>query len=686
MKKLYTTVLLLTLGASAGWSQNIGINETGNAPDASAGLEVDFTDKGVLIPRVALVQTTNTAPITAPATALLVYNTATANDVTPGFYYWNGTEWTRIGAGAGYWDRDPGNEYLYPSNINDQVGIGTNTPGAKLDVDHDAEDIAVRAEGRFGPTNGYLGVQGGTNFDGIGSLDNAGNEVGVLGISTGGSSTDNYGVFGHSNGWGGRFEHENGNTFVELGGDTYAARIVDGSEGTGKILTSVDNNGNAIWKKPGCGDNQEGFEAGTGPWSNGSGDDIWETNSGATGSTGTGPSGANEGTEYIYCETSGTSSGDVFILQSEMTTCSDPSVSFDYHMYFDGKTDGTLNLDISTDGGTTWNNEWNTSGDQGNAWQNDETVNLGAYANQAIMLRFHFTTGAGTSYQYDCALDDINLFDIDVSAGSFASTDDDWERVGPNFVRTMNDGDSVLIGSGNGPTYPYEFAVDNGSASGTNIGIGSIEYFTDEASETTINNRFSPADDAVEDLGSTGQRWDEVFAANGTINTSDRRDKKDIESLNYGLNEVMQLKPVSFNWKDHLSSPDQKGKKKIGLIAQELHDIVPEVVKTKDYVKIGEDPDTEEPIREVQEAKRWGVFYSDLIPVLIKALQEEDSKVEALKALVEKQQEELDALKSEQTAEATESNEIEHLKEQNAKQQALIDELSKRLEKLESEE
>lgn len=679
MRNFIITILLSLPVLTTAWSQNIGINSTGNAPDQSAGLDVDFTDKGVLIPRVALIETTNTAPITTPATALLVYNTANINDVTPGFYYWDGTVWTRIGAGTGYWDRDAVNEYLFPSNINDNVGIGTNTPAARLDADSGTEDISVRGIGRFGPTRGYLGVQGNTGFDGIGTLDINGNEIGVVGLSTGTSSTDNYGVYGHSNGWGGRFEYEDGNQFVEMGGNTYAIRIVDGTEGTGKVLTSIDNNGNAIWKEPGCKDVQSGFESGLGLWSSAGGDGNWETNSGTTSSTSTGPSSANEGTSYAYCETSGSSGGDLYILETEQVTCENPSISFDYHMYFNGNTDGTLELEVSTDGGATWINIWSQTGDQGNAWQN-QNVNLNAYASQSISLRFAFTTGtAGSTFQYDCALDDINLIDVNPSAGGSTTPDDDWQRAGPLFVRTMNDDDSVLVGSGAGPTYPYDFAVDNGSASGTNIGIGSIEYFTDEASETTINNRFSPADDAIEDLGSTGQRWAEVFAANGVINTSDRRDKKDIESLSYGLEEIMQLEPVSFNWKDHLSSPDQKGKKKIGLIAQELHKVVPEVVKTKDYIKIGENPDTEEPIKEVQEAKRWGVFYADLIPVLIKALQEEDEKVEALKAQIETQNDELNTLNQQQ-------DEVEALKEQNAKQQALIEELSKRLEKLESED
>ena len=82
-----------------GLAQNIGVSTTGAIPDASAGLDISFTDKGLLVPRVALAGTNVAGPITLPATSLLVYNTATvggANAVTPGFYYWDGTQWIRF--------------------------------------------------------------------------------------------------------------------------------------------------------------------------------------------------------------------------------------------------------------------------------------------------------------------------------------------------------------------------------------------------------------------------------------------------------------------------------------------------------------------------------------------------------------------------------------------------------------
>ena len=77
-------------------AQNVGINSTGATPDLSAILDVSATDKGMLVPRVALTLTTDPSPVTSPATSLLVYNTATVNDVVTGYYYWDGTQWVRL--------------------------------------------------------------------------------------------------------------------------------------------------------------------------------------------------------------------------------------------------------------------------------------------------------------------------------------------------------------------------------------------------------------------------------------------------------------------------------------------------------------------------------------------------------------------------------------------------------------
>lgn len=81
------------------FAQNMSINNTGNAPDASSMLDVSSDTKGLLIPRISLTLTTTASPVTSPANSLLVYNTNTAGDVTPGYYYWYSAQakWVRVG-------------------------------------------------------------------------------------------------------------------------------------------------------------------------------------------------------------------------------------------------------------------------------------------------------------------------------------------------------------------------------------------------------------------------------------------------------------------------------------------------------------------------------------------------------------------------------------------------------------
>lgn len=133
------------LGAISATAQNMAINTTGAAPNASTALDISSTDKGILIPRVVLVS--NTDPIsTAKPEGLLVYNNG-GSFGSSGFYSWNGSTWVRLGLPSGTTGqtlRHDGDKWIASSKIynnGNNVGISTTIPRAALNVYDGGESI-----------------------------------------------------------------------------------------------------------------------------------------------------------------------------------------------------------------------------------------------------------------------------------------------------------------------------------------------------------------------------------------------------------------------------------------------------------------------------------------------------------------------------------------------------------------
>ena len=114
------------------------------------------------------------------------------------------------------------------------------------------------------------------------------------------------------------------------------------------------------------------------------------------------------------------------------------------------------------------------------------------------------------------------------------------------------------------------------------------------------------------------------FHADGNITAysttvgSDRRLKENIIKINYGLKDILKLNSVQFNWREK-----RKGKHDIGFIAQEVQEIIPEIVN--------EIPDLEN-----EDNKYLGVEYSKVVPVLVEAIKEQQLQIEDLKKQVKK--------------------------------------------------
>ncbi|MCZ2356601.1 MAG: hypothetical protein LC115_07935 [Bacteroidia bacterium] len=177
----YLQIALLSICFAIQVSAQVGIGTL--TPDASAMLDIQSGDKGILVPRMT---TSARSGIASPATGLLIFNT----DINQ-FEYFDGTVWINISSGSGdnlgdhtatqnialnnnYLSGDGDNEGVFVNGTGN-VGIGTTAPSQTFSV---AEKFQVNINGNIVkindvPTN-FPAIQGGANTylknDGSGNL------------------------------------------------------------------------------------------------------------------------------------------------------------------------------------------------------------------------------------------------------------------------------------------------------------------------------------------------------------------------------------------------------------------------------------------------------------------------------------------------------------------------------------
>lgn len=142
------------------------------------------------------------------------------------------------------------------------------------------------------------------------------------------------------------------------------------------------------------------------------------------------------------------------------------------------------------------------------------------------------------------------------------------------------------------------------------IGRDNNDYFI---VNTTTHSWFL---DAAEDMRLTnaGDLHVEGNITAYSTTVSDARLKDNVETIQNGLEKVCALRGVSYDW----NAGSRKGQRDIGVIAQEVQQVVPEVVReVKDSLFEGGD--------------YLSVGYDQLVPVLIEAIKELKAEIDALK-------------------------------------------------------
>jgi hypothetical protein len=199
----------------------------------------------------------------------------------------------------------------------------------------------------------------------------------------------------------------------------------------------------------------------------------------------------------------------------------------------------------------------------------------------------------------------------------------------------------------------YSYHMGSYVTGGTSGPIFREAEYSDWASPTTIaiihltgsifNSSIQPGADNTYTCGTGGARWSAIWSANGTIQTSDKRDKTEIQSILSATDFIKKLNPITYKWKvggheierteDGAPIPDEEGNPKIhpvpgsrthwGFASQEVKTVIDEL-----GIDFGGWVLTDKDNPESQQALRYDQF----IAPLTKALQEAIAKIETLEA------------------------------------------------------
>ena len=175
MKNLLKTLIIVILGINSLFAQ-MGVNNDGTPPDASAQLDVKSSTKGLLLPRLV-----NSSSVISPVAGLMIYNQSTS---TP--YFYNGNNWADFTFTVPYTVSKTSSLDLIKLN---QTGLGRG-----IYAKNGSSGVAV------GIHSGYAVVGEGNTLGGIFGASNSG--IGTMGISNSdagvyGKSISSYGVYGY---------------------------------------------------------------------------------------------------------------------------------------------------------------------------------------------------------------------------------------------------------------------------------------------------------------------------------------------------------------------------------------------------------------------------------------------------------------------------------------------------------
>lgn len=297
-----------------------------------------------------------------------------------------------------------------------------------------------------------------------------------------------------------------------------------------------------------------------------------------------------------------TSSGDLNLIPAGNVSIGDGSSNFASLNVYSSTTNFGIEQ-ISSDAGSYISFQDNTTTGAG-------YVYVGAIGDDLIFgannRKFAQIDSTGVFTLYDATVVDTLTAQHTGSKAIFATNNGDIEFQAAGGDVILEGGNDLVIKDSTN-TDSTRIQHDGTDTVITNNGSGDIVF-----TEPTGGN-VKPSTDAGCDLGALSNRWQDVYASNGTIQTSDIREKTIVGEVP-GLEAINQLETIRYTWKTGKNTEE----KHYGVSAQQTIEI------------LGEDG-AEGIIVHDKEQDKYGARYEELVPLLIKAVQELSVEVEELK-------------------------------------------------------
>ncbi len=605
-------------------AQNLSINTTGALPDSSAMLDIVSANKGLLIPRVSLTGINDNITITNPAISLLVYNTnSSMTGGGLGFWYWNGTQWTRFSGTFGTTGNTGATGPAGADGINGINGatgsIGsTGNTGVKGDTGPTGSTGSIGATGAPGAdgTNGIngatgsIGATGSTGADGIDGSNGATGSIGATGqAGTNGAdgimgATGATGADGAKNAWGltGNSGTVDATSFIGTV-DNVPFNIRVNNQQSGKIDPLLLN---TFWGY------QSGKANSSGIRNTGNGYQSLSANTTGTNNTAngylalntntTGQDNTANGQEALKANTTGSYNTAIGSYALNANTIGERNTACGMYALISNTT-GSYNTANGKDALLS-----NTSGIRNTAFGH------GALANTATGIN---NTASG--YQ--------------AGAANTTGSNNTYIGYGANSPGQPNLSNATAIGANTSVTASNSLVLGNAA----NVGIGTTApaYKLDITGSFNVNGP--------------------TTCTSGAWLSSDQLFKTAIDSIANALAIIYQLKPRSFNFDTAnvygLNFNDQK---QYGLIAQEVEQVLPELVSTTTKTAVY---DTAGVL--VTPAITYKILnYTAFSAILMKGIQEQQQKINSLSTKADSQEAIINSLQNQIN---TLSNQIQQL-------------------------